>query len=63
MTNKKIIIDTLSNNYPKFIDKETTRENNAWIMCEVKLKPEGKVWKGKVINISSSGKYIVELLE
>jgi len=59
--NKKITIDILATGFPKFLEKETNNEG-GWIKCIVEIA-EDKIWIGRVVRISSSGKYEVELLE
>lgn len=59
--NKIITIDIMTKDLPNFISKEANPEDGfGWIKCEVKLTEEN-TWEGKVISISSNGKYKVEL--
>lgn len=61
--NKIITVDIKDNKYPVFLLKETEGlPAKDWIECEVEVAKE-EVWEGRVITISSSGKYKVELLK
>jgi hypothetical protein len=59
---RTITIDTTKDEYPKFLYKETENTDNGYLMCEVALS-DGEDYKGRVISISTNGKYKVELLE
>lgn len=59
---RTVIVDTTKDEYPKFLYKETENTDNGYLMCEVALK-DGEDYRGRVISISSNGKYKVELLE
>jgi hypothetical protein len=61
MKNKIITINILSKEYPKLINRETNFDN-AWIKCEIETE-KGETWEGKIIEISSNGKYKIEILE
>lgn len=59
---KIITIDVLKEGYPKFVFKETENTDNGFIMCEVDVA-ENTTYSGRVLSISTNGKYRVELLE
>jgi hypothetical protein len=61
--NKTIVIDGSSKKPPLFVEKNTTAEdNNAYILCTVQTV-EGELWEGRIIGMSTNGKYEVELIE
>ncbi len=61
--NRIITIDTMTKEFPNFISKETKpQDQNGWIMCLMEVR-KGELWEGKVISISTMGKYKVELLK
>jgi hypothetical protein len=63
MENKIITIDTTLKKPPLFIEKSNTPEdNNGYILCVVQTK-ENEIWDGRVISMTTNGKYVVELLE
>jgi len=55
---KKIIIDTSKKQYPMFINKDY--DNPLWLEVEIGLNKDETV-KGRVISITSNGKYVVEI--
>jgi hypothetical protein len=59
---KKIIIDTTKKDLPQFIYEENQNLENGFLMCEVEVA-KNEEYKGRVLSISTNGKYIVELLE
>lgn len=60
---RTITIDTTKENeYPIFTSKENEDTDNGYLMCEVMTADE-KEYSGRVISISTNGKYKVEILE
>jgi len=63
MENKTITIDITEKKPPLFIEKSTKPEdNNGYILCVVQTK-ENEIWDGRIISMTTNGKYVVELLE
>ncbi len=59
---KRITVDTRKDGFPKLIDRVNSQEENeAFLKVEVQLEDGGDIYKGKVITISSNGKYVVKL--
>jgi len=57
-----VLVDITAKGLPKFIEKENNPENqNGYMLCTIQTK-ENETWEGRVVSVSTSGKYLVELI-
>lgn len=60
----KVVVDTQKEDYPKIISRlNDNPDENAFLMVDVMLQKDGESFEAKVINISSNGKYTLEIID
>jgi|GEM_PF-6010210 hypothetical protein len=60
---KTITVNTIKeDDYPIITSKESEATDNGYLMVDVMVAEE-KEYRGRVVNMSTNGIYIIELLE